>query len=110
MISVTVTPFEKEYLKSNFISPTKLLKKAIADHKNDNNVSEFELQLKQDIKHMQKHYNDSLKPNADNQIYIKAIELFLKKYPNWTKSEIVARAEKTRRDLISFEFDEDKLI
>jgi len=109
-VAISMTFSDRDYLKQNFISPSSLLKKAILDHKNNNNISEYELGLKQDIKYMQKHFQDSIKPLGEMENYNLAVEKFLKKYPSWSKAEIMARAEKTRRDMLDFDLDEDKLL
>ena len=94
LISISCTIEEYEYLKARMVSPTKLFKSAIQQYRKNLEVKNSKtFQLGKDIDFMQKHYNDSLKPNGSSKNYQNQVARFLIKYPNWTKSELLSRVE-----------------
>ena len=99
IVAVSLTFEEIDFMKVRMLSPTKLLKSAIQQYNDDLSLDKNSVQLKMDLKFMGKHFNNSLKPDASKQDYLNQIERFLKKYPNWTKAQLLSRIENRTYDL-----------
>ena len=101
VISVSCSPEEKELLDLKGISPTQLFREAIKkiaiENGSSNNDAEHDLNI------LRKYYVQSTKPNGNREIYLKGINLFLEKYPDWTKAEVMTRAERPRHVKLEIE-------
>ena len=96
IISISCTHTEKEFLDFKGISPSKLFQEAIQKLKVGEKKNPLVFRIENDIEIIRKYYVDGIKPNGDFQVYLKSISKFLEKYPDWTKAEIMARAERPR--------------
>jgi len=106
-ITITCPIEDLEFLRARMISPSKLFQDAILEYKSNLKKSNAQFQLEQDLKYMQNHYEYSLKPGGSALDYQNQLNRFLKKYPNWNKSQVVAKVQKLRRDMLDFEMDSE---
>lgn len=96
VVSVSCSPAQKEMLDRKGISPSKLFQQALLNLENSSNGVGQIAETEKDIEILRKYYVQGLRPSGDMQIYLKAIEMFLQKYPDWTKAEVMQRAERPR--------------
>lgn len=100
VISISCSVEEKLFLDLKGISPTQLFREAISKIKNK---TAEEVDCEKDLVILRKYYVQSTKPNGNREIYWKGINLFLEKYPDWTKAEVMTRAERPRHVKLEIE-------
>jgi hypothetical protein len=94
IVSCGCTPAEKQLLDEKGISPTQLFREAIRSLANKNKVVLDPVE--KDLAILRRYYVQSTRPNGDREIYLQGVNLFLQKYSDWTKAEVMARAERPR--------------
>lgn len=102
IVSISCTAEEKLFLDLKGISPTQLFRNAIKNLKlKDNSVNP---QIEKDLEILRKYYVKSTRPNGNIQDYWDRVNLFLEKYPVYTKVEVMSRVQRER--FIDFKTDE----
>lgn len=96
VVSVSCSPAQKEMLDRKGISPSKLFQQALLNFESNPKGVGVIAEIEKDIEILRKYYVQGTKPTGDMQIYFKAVEMFLQKYPDWTKAEVMQRAERPR--------------
>lgn len=94
IVSISCTAEEKQFLDLKGISPTQLFRQAINRLKLQTGETEYEVE--KDIQLLRQYYVQGTRPNGNREYYLKAVNLFLEKHPDWTKAEVMARAERER--------------
>ena len=82
------------FLEMKGISPSKLFQDAIFNLKSNIQNKPAVCEVEKDISILRKYFVAGTKPNGDRELYLKAVNMFLEKYPDWTKAEVMARAER----------------
>jgi len=97
ILSVSCSRNDKNYMIQRNISPSKLLQGALNELRGrqlqEQSISK---KLETDIDIVRNSFIKSLKPHADKTSYYNIINKFVEKYPDWTKAEIMGRAERPR--------------
>jgi hypothetical protein len=93
---VSCSPEEKVFLDKKGISPSQLFQQAINNFRVSIGERASTNELEKDIEILRKYFVASTKPNGDVKKYWLAVDMFLQKFPDWTKAEVMQRAERPR--------------
>jgi hypothetical protein len=94
IVSISCSPEEKQFLEMKGISPTQLFREAIKKLQLQTGTIDYDID--KDFQILRKYYVQSTKPNGDRELYLRAINLFCEKHSDYTKAEVMARAERER--------------
>lgn len=93
--SVSCLPEDKAFLDKEGVSPSKLFQEAIQNLRITFNQVPEVTALEKDFGILRKYFVQSTR-TGKVEIYQKALNVFLQKYPDWTKAEVMARVERPR--------------
>lgn len=94
VVSCGCTIEQKQMLIDLGVTPTQLFQQAFKNLEKQKGVVSDPFE--RDIEVLRKYYLQGIKPEGDINKYYQAVDLFLKKYPDWSKAEVMLRAERPR--------------
>lgn len=100
VLSVSCSPEDKELIDRKGISPSSLFQQAINNLRSGVEQNSSVNEVEKDIEILRKYFIESTKPEGNTEVYYKAINLFLQKYPSWQKAEVMQRAERPRHVIL----------